>query len=420
MKENPGAVTRAVMIAGEFPYPEGNASAARIRNLAGGMVECGRRVHVISLWPQLSPPGVAEGQPSTCQGVSYENLNPWSPGNGADLPVRNERLGEKLRWFIRSYSKAGQAARIIGQLASQGAGDLLLIYGRSLIRLWPMIQVANLYNRPVIWDSVEGHHGFSGFLGPLNPIGWDWTLASVFLPKWVDAATVICLPLARMLGERGLKRILVVPPVEDFAQLPPVTAASPQGPFNLLYVGPLFQRDHPEMMLEIMRKLMGLSLPVRLWIAGKYDQAREGKEILRCVQQETGLSQCVLFLGRLSEEQLARTGNQAHGFILLRRNCPAERESFPTRLVEFLKAGKPVFVSEVGDIGRYLKNGIHAVLLDPEDIDQAARAIAQVIRSEDRGYQIGVRGQAQAARCFNRTIHARRIIEFADALVRMG
>jgi len=323
-----------------------------------------------------------------------------------------------LRWFLRSYSKAGKAAVRIRRLASESACDVLILYGRSFFRLWPMIQAAHRSGQPVLWDSTEGHLNFSGFLGPLNPIFWDWRLASMLLPKYMDAATAICEPLKEILQKRGLSRVLIVPHIEEFSQLPRVTAGNPCGEFNLLYVGALLPRDNPSMMLQILRKLMDRSLPVWLWIAGKYEQVGEGREMQRWIEQEPELSQHVKFLGMLSDEQLAQVRDQTQGLILLRRNSQAEKESFPTRLIEGLKAGKPVFVSDVGDIRVYLQNELHAILLPPDDPEKAAQAIARVIQSEDRGFQIGLNGQTQAAQCFNRAVHARRIIEFVTPLVR--
>lgn len=408
---------RSMVIAGEFPFPGGNASALRVRNLAKGFMECGVSAHVVSLWPQPAQSERIRERPCNYQGVLYENLNEWRTLDGTGFPLRNKTLCEKLCWLWRSYSKAGVAARRITALAGQGACDLLMIYGRSFCRLRPMIGAAHRSGKPVIWDVVEGCHGFAGLLGAFNPIYWDWKLASLLLPQCVDAATVICRPLMENIRNRGLARTLIVPHIESFAGLPEVKPGNPSREFNLLYVGALLPRDHPEMMVQIMRKLAGQSVPVYFWIAGKYDEVREGKKMHRCIQEDSLLSRRVAFLGMLSNESLIQARRQAHGLILLRRNNPAERESFPTRLVECLKSGKPLFTSDVGDIGIYLRNEVHAILLDPDDPNKAARAMAKVIQSEDGGFQIGLRGQVHAARCFDQVIHAKRIIEFASLLV---
>src|SRR5262249_7532907 len=49
---SPTGARMNVAIVGSFPFPNGSASAARVRNFALGLRECGARVHVISMAPR--------------------------------------------------------------------------------------------------------------------------------------------------------------------------------------------------------------------------------------------------------------------------------------------------------------------------------------------------------------------------------
>jgi glycosyltransferase involved in cell wall biosynthesis len=80
--------------------------------------------------------------------------------------------------------------------------------------------------------------------------------------------------------------------------------------------------------------------------------------------------------------------------------------------------GRPVFVSDVGDVSRYLRDGVEVVLLHPRDPHYVASAIATVAARADRGAEIGLRGRAAGARAFDRTGHAARLLEFAAGLRR--
>ena len=74
------------------------------------------------------------------------------------------------------------------------------------------------------------------------------------------------------------------------------------------------------------------------------------------------------FLGTLSDDGArARAWPRADGILLTRRDARTEALSFPTRLVEHLRHGRPVFVSDVGDVSHYLRDGQDVVLLDPRD-----------------------------------------------------
>ncbi len=84
--------------------------------------------------------------------------------------------------------------------------------------------------------------------------------------------------------------------------------------------------------------------------------------------------------------------------------------------MEYLRFGRPVFVSDVGDVRRYLRDGEDAVLLHPSDPRRVADAMAGLALRADRGADIGRRGREAGARAFDRKAHAGRLLEFAAGL----
>ncbi len=106
--------------------------------------------------------------------------------------------------------------------------------------------------------------------------------------------------------------------------------------------------------------------------------------------------------------------------MLTRRDARAEVLSFPTRLVEYLRVGRPVFVSDVGDVSRYLRDGEDAVLLHPRDPRRVAAAIAAVAVRADRGAALGRRGREAGARAFDRRTHAAAPPGFRDGAPARG
>jgi len=151
-------------------------------------------------------------------------------------------------------------------------------------------------------------------------------------------------------------------------------------------------------------------------VIGHYEGTERGRHFARRCDSDPVLTRVVRRLGTLSDEQLDARLAGADGLLLTRRDARTEALSFPTRLVEYLRHGRPVFVSAVGDVARYLRHGREAVLLDPADPVRAASAIEDVIRSLDRGAAIGRAGREVGARAFDRDVHGARILEFADSL----
>jgi glycosyltransferase involved in cell wall biosynthesis len=155
---------------------------------------------------------------------------------------------------------------------------------------------------------------------------------------------------------------------------------------------------------------------VSLDVIGHYEGTREGRSFARQCAEDPLLRSSVSFRGSLSDDALRRHLAQSDGLVLTRRDAPTETLSFPTRLVEHLRYGRPVFVSDVGDVSRYLEDGEEVALLHPRDPMWAAATIAAVAGRPDRGAELGRRGREAAARAFDRTRHAARLLEFAASL----
>ena len=175
-------------------------------------------------------------------------------------------------------------------------------------------------------------------------------------------------------------------------------------------------RDDPEVLFGALRELRESGLQVRLGIIGRFNQNPQGKVWFQRIDSDDHLRGIVDFIGEVGDAELQGTLISADGLILTRRNSIDEVTSFPTRLVECLKVGRPVFVSAVGDIPLFLSDKRHAVLLPPGNVYGTAMAIRKILCSADRGHQIGIRGRRHASECFDRRLHAKRVLEFGHRI----
>jgi glycosyltransferase involved in cell wall biosynthesis len=181
-------------------------------------------------------------------------------------------------------------------------------------------------------------------------------------------------------------------------------------------VGKFAPRDAPQLLIEAIAILAHRRLPMVLDVVGYYEGTEAGRRFARLCSEDADLRRVVRFRGTLSDAALAEQLRSSDGLVLTRRNARPEKLSFPTRLVEYLRYGRPVLVSDVGDVSRYLRDGREAVLLDPENPFKIAEAIAGLILRNDRGAEIGRRGREAGARAFDRKKHAARLLEFAAGL----
>jgi glycosyltransferase involved in cell wall biosynthesis len=406
-----------VVIVGPFWFPRGTAATARTRNLALGLRDCGARVHLIAIAPPprvhaLSGKGIQE-----YEGITYERAAPigaavdgWLDAERS-MPRLRRRLADRFLWFCAVGAAALAARRRLRRLIDRGDCDLVLVCDISALRMTPIVRLCRARGVTSVLDVVETTEQ----LGRGRRIDyWDIAYGMRKMPALFDGLTVITSGLEAFYRERGCANTLVLPSIESWPAAPPL-APTGNGTFRLTYVGAFLPRDAPEVLVEAMRLLAHRGVDVTLDLVGGYDQTAQGRRIRELYAGDPALVRAVRFLGTLGHVTLEDHLAGSDGLILTRRQARTEEMSFPTRLVEYLRFGRPVFVSEVGDIPRYLREG-EVVFLEPGDPGRTAEAIAAVASRPDRGAAIGHRGREAGARAFDRKTHAARFLDFAAGL----
>jgi glycosyltransferase involved in cell wall biosynthesis len=408
-----------VTIVGPFWFPEGAASAARVRNFALGLRDCGARVHVISMAPPPATEGARPSASASAQGVSCEYVAPtvaavagWRDAENT-VPRLRERFVDKLRWFAGLYGATPLARRRLRARIDRKECDLVLAYDRSALRMTPLARLCRARGVVSVLDVVET----SDYLGArrTSPLYWDAVAGTRRTPRLFDGVSVISAGLEDLYRAPGFPRTLVIPALEEWPAAPP-PAPTGRDVFHFTYVGKFAPRDEPELLIEAVRILSRDGVPLVLDVVGYYEATEPGRRFIRLCAEDAALQRIVRFHGTLAERALKERLAGSDGLLLTRRKARAEELSFPTRLVEYLRFGRPVLVSDVGDVGLYLRDGVDAVLLDPTDPRRVADAMASLALRADRGADIGRRGRETGARAFDRKAHAGRLLDFAAGL----
>jgi glycosyltransferase involved in cell wall biosynthesis len=409
-----------VAIVGNFWFPQGTASAARIRNLAFGLRDCGARVHVIAMAPHPRDGSRSQG---LHEGVTFEHAAPteavtvgWRDAERT-IPRLRAGLADKVAWFAGLYAAGPAARRRLDERIARGECDLLIAYDRSAVRIAPLARLCRRRGVTSVLDVVEASEHLGG--SRLSPIYWDSVAGTRSTPRLFDGLTVISSGLEAEYASPGYPPAIIVPALSDgsLTAVPGATGRSSE--FRLAWVSALEARDAPDLLLDAVRAVAARGIAVGLDVIGHYEGTARGRALAARCQSDPVLRPAVRLVGSASERQLQAMLASADGLILTRRDARTEVLSFPTRLVEYLGYGRPVFVSDVGDVRRYLRDGHSAVLLDPRDPARIAEAIAAVAASPDRGATIGIRGREAGVRAFDRKVHARRLLDFAGGL-RLG
>lgn len=91
--------------------------------------------------------------------------------------------------------------------------------------------------------------------------------------------------------------------------------------------------------------------------------------------------------GRLKGEKLIRAYKRSHVFVL-----PSLAEGQPITLLEAFAAKLPVIATNVGDNTKIVIDGVNGILIEPDNTTQLTKAILKILRSRNKGRNLGMSG----------------------------
>ena len=103
-----------------------------------------------------------------------------------------------------------------------------------------------------------------------------------------------------------------------------------------------------------------------------------------------GVGSCVALPGRAGRAAVAATMAQAQAFVM-----PSRVEPFGMVVLEAWRAGRPVVASRRGGPREYVRDGVDAILVDPEDTAALAGALCRLLDDEDLRSRIGSAARAR-------------------------
>lgn len=391
-----------IVVAGDFSFPVGGAALARVANIAAAAAEAGVEVHVVAL------SGAGRGS----------EFGPVAATRFGELPVSAfawsrppQAVGaSRLRWLWDTYAKTPAGLRWYFSRHPLRQSDVVFVYGRSYFRLRRLFSVAQACGAFSVLDVTEGLERFAGFGGRINPVYRDWALGLKHLPGRANLVTAISNGLVERAKAARADWVMLMPGIEEWTP-PPIFGSNSSHGFRLLVFGSLLPKDDPGLLAGVAGELARRQIPISIELVGRYGESPVGRRWAEEIRARAGDQVVVRSRGAPTSEELPAVLAEADAFLMLRPDTTAERLAFPTRLVELLKIGRPLFVSDVGDVSTYLKHREHALLLRPGSVVNAVDTIEEVLRQQDRGRKIGLGGWMQGQRCFNRATRVESLLE---------
>jgi len=398
----------SVVIAGSrFSYPHGMGASSRVHAYAKGLLESGARVRVVSLLsPPLSGhPGDNDLASGMHEGVPFEYACGTRERGRSFLRRRLIELKAPVGlWRASRRLFAGQDGP--KAIIAYTQEPTWIVYMAVLARLHGASSLVELCEMPLVYESSRARRVALGRLqdAVAYRVVDGFIAISTCLEEYVHRHAPPGTPTIRV-------PILVA--TSDFADGEATDA--PRRPREIVYVGDL--RWHEEEITDLLSAFSNVAREkpdVILRLVGQATDADMASLTARVA--DLGLADRVVFAGLVQRSQLPALLRAATVLVLLRRDALFSRAGLPTKLGEYLASGRPVVVTAIGDIPRYLSDGSDAYLAPSGDPAGFADLLRHVLDNESEASAVGARGRSVALRQFDRRRHGARLAAFISAL----
>lgn len=109
---------------------------------------------------------------------------------------------------------------------------------------------------------------------------------------------------------------------------------------------------------------------------------------------ELGLEDKVILKGRIPSAIVPKVLMNAKILVSSQPDTKRASGGFPTKLAEYLLAGKPTILTDVGENSKYVKDGKHCFFVPPDDIESYYRKIEFVLDNYEKCLNISGQGKA--------------------------
>jgi glycosyltransferase involved in cell wall biosynthesis len=176
-------------------------------------------------------------------------------------------------------------------------------------------------------------------------------------------------------------RVAVIPPAVDTDRFKPASGADPG--YDILTVGALLENKRTADLVRAAALLSARHPRLRVAVVG----AGPLEQRLRRLSDELGVGDVVDFLG--FRDDVAALYADARVFAL-----PSSYEGLSIAMLEAMASGLPVVVTDVGELGGFVRDGETGRLFEPGDVEGLAGQLGELLDDDSRRAGLGAAAAA--------------------------
>lgn len=172
-----------------------------------------------------------------------------------------------------------------------------------------------------------------------------------------------------------------------------------------------YEKDGVDILIQAFSKVHAKHPEYKLYIFGRpFDKDTLPK--LKDLSDKCGVMDSVVFTGMVSPNDLPQKLVDAEILALARPNNLQNANGFPTKLGEYLATGNIVVATKVGDIPKFLTDGVDCLLANAGDVDSIANKLLWAIENENTAHRIASQGRKKVFSDFSCYEQCRLLTEF--------
>lgn len=180
------------------------------------------------------------------------------------------------------------------------------------------------------------------------------------------------------------------------------------------YCGNMCEGDGISILIKAFASISSKHPDYKLVLAGNSVDVPSQKELVKSI----GLEEKVLFIGRLSRNEIPAFITNAEILCLASPKSDRASATMPCKVGEYLCTGNPVIVTGQGELFKYLTDGVNAYLPEPDSIESFADKLDYVLSNPVEAVKVGKQGITTAIREFGSKAQAKRIIVFFESVIK--
>ncbi|MBR3449321.1 MAG: glycosyltransferase family 4 protein [Bacteroidales bacterium] len=152
----------------------------------------------------------------------------------------------------------------------------------------------------------------------------------------------------------------------------------------------------------------------KLYIIGRFESSQVKEKLLQ-LTESLRISSSVVFTGLIDPVRIPELLINAQALVLARPNNLQAKYGFPTKLGEYLATGNPVIVTNVGEVGNFIKNYESGIVSPPDNPSAFSQCMKWVVDNPDEAKRIGLTGKALANNEFSYRTQCKMVLDVLES-----